>query len=79
MRESVESHDIEARLPEILRRMEAGEAFTIMSRGKPIADLTPRPQRDERKMEAAIKAILSADRPVVSDEKLKEYIAEGRM
>ena len=41
MLEEIGSYDAKTKLPEILRRVEAGEAFTITNRGKPIADLIP--------------------------------------
>ncbi len=41
MLEEVGSYDAKTKLPEILRRVEAGESFTITNRRKPIADLIP--------------------------------------
>ena len=38
MLEEIGSYEAKTKLPEILRRVEAGEAFTITSRGKPIAE-----------------------------------------
>ena len=41
MNEEIGSYDAKTKLPEILRRVEAGECFTITNRGKPVADLIP--------------------------------------
>ena len=38
MLERIGSYDAKTKLPEILRRVETGESFTITYRGKPIAD-----------------------------------------
>jgi prevent-host-death family protein len=60
MAERVGSYDAKTKLPEILRRVENGETFTITNRGKPIADLTPSRQNERLKTQAAIDNILSA-------------------
>ena len=41
MNEEIGAYDARTKLPEILRRVEAGERFTITNRGKPVADLIP--------------------------------------
>ncbi|MBV1919111.1 MAG: type II toxin-antitoxin system prevent-host-death family antitoxin, partial [Pseudomonadales bacterium] len=54
MLEEIGSYEAKTKLPEILRRVEAGEAFTITNRGKPIADVIPSRSSDRLKAEAAI-------------------------
>ena len=39
MQEEIGSYDAKTKLPEILRRVEKGENFTITNRGKTVADL----------------------------------------
>ena len=78
MIEKIGSYDAKTKLPEILRRVVAGEAFTITNRGKPIADLIPSRSSDRFKAEAAIANILKAKKHKVSDEKLDELKDSGR-
>jgi prevent-host-death family protein len=67
MLEEIGSYEAKTKLPEILRRVEAGEAFTITNRGKPIADVIPSRSNDRVKTEAAIANILKATKHKVSD------------
>ena len=78
MLEEIGSYDAKTKLPEILRRVEAGEAFTITNRGKPIADLIPSRAKSRLKAQSAINNLLQMKRPVVSDEALKAMREEGR-
>ena len=78
MFEKIGSYDAKTKLPEILRRVEAGEAFTITNRGKPIADLIPSRAKSRLKAEAAINNLLQMKKPVVSDADLKAMREEGR-
>jgi len=78
MLEEIGSYDAKTKLPEILRRVEGGEAFTITNRGKPIADLIPSRIGDQQKTEAAINNILKAKRHTVTDEELDELKESGR-
>jgi len=78
MLEEIGSYDAKTRLPEILRRVEGGEAFTITNRGKPIADLVPSRVGGKQKTEAAIENILRAKKHKVSDELLDELKESGR-
>ena len=72
MLEEIGSYDAKTKLPEILRRVEAGEAFTITNRGKPVADLIPSRAAEHQKTESAIKNILKAKKHKVSDALLDE-------
>ena len=70
MNEKIGSYDAKTKLPEILRRVEAGERFTITNRGKPVADLIPSQSGSGHRVEAAIANILKAKKQVVSGEEL---------
>ena len=78
MLEKIGSYDAKTKLPEILRRVETGEAFTITNRGKPIADLIPSRSSSYLKIEAAISNILKAKKHKVSDELLNSLKESGR-
>jgi prevent-host-death family protein len=78
MLEEIGSYEAKTKLPEILRRVEAGEAFTITNRGKPIADVVPSRSSDRLKAEAAIANILKAKKHKVSDDDLDELRGVGR-
>ena len=80
MKEKIGMQHAQAHLPEILRRVAAGEHFIITNRGKPVADLSPRPYRDPKVLKAAIARIRSIRKSVapMSDERLKEMLQQGR-
>ena len=78
MLEEVGSYDAKTKLPEILRRVEAGESFTITNRGKPIADLVPSRATSKLRCKTAIANIKKAKKHEVSDSDLKEMMESGR-
>ena len=78
MLEEIGSYEAKTKLPELLRRVEAGEAFTITNRGKAIADVIPSRSSDRLKTQAAIANILKAKRHKVSADLLKELKESGR-
>ena len=78
MRKKIGFYEAKTKLPEILRRVEAGEAFTITNRGKPVADVIPSRSSDRLKAETAIANILKSRRRRVSDKALKELKETGR-
>lgn len=78
MNEEIGSYDAKTKLPEILRRVEAGEAFTITNRGKPIADLIPSRAAERAKAESAIANILKARKHIIPDAVLNELKSTGR-
>jgi prevent-host-death family protein len=78
MLEKIGSYDAKTKLPEILRRVETGEAFTITNRGKPIADLIPSKSANQLKTEAAISNILKAKKHRMSEALLNELKESGR-
>ena len=76
--EKIGSYDAKTKLPEILRRVEAGESFTITNRGKPIADIVPSKVSSRCKIQEAIDNILATRKHTVTDDELAEYKTEGR-
>lgn len=78
MLEEIGSYDAKTKLPEILRRVEAGESFTITNRGKPIADVVPSRATSRLKCQAAISNIKKAKKYEVSDSELKDMMESGR-
>lgn len=78
MREEIGSYDAKTKLPEILRRVEAGETFTITKRGKPIADLIPSRASSRARAESAISNILKAKKTLLTDSDLNDLKGIGR-
>ncbi|MCU7927517.1 MAG: type II toxin-antitoxin system prevent-host-death family antitoxin [Candidatus Thiodiazotropha sp. (ex Dulcina madagascariensis)] len=78
MLEEIGSYDAKTKLPEILRRVEAGESFTITNRGKPVADVVPSRTGNRLKVLAAIDNILAAKKHPVTDKTLVELREAGR-
>ncbi|MCB1675393.1 MAG: type II toxin-antitoxin system prevent-host-death family antitoxin [Halioglobus sp.] len=78
MKEEIGSYDAKTKLSEILRRVEAGESFTITNRGKPVAEIIPTRSSRQRQVETAITNILNARKQVVSSEELAELKEQGR-
>jgi len=58
MYQEVGSYDAKTRLPELLRRVAAGERFTITRHGKPVADMVPSQRTRPRVIGQAIDGIL---------------------
>lgn len=78
MLEKIGSYDAKTKLPEILRRVETGESFTITNRGKPIADLIPSRSSSHSKTEVAINNIIKLKKHKVADDLLNEFKESGR-
>ena len=78
MPDEIGSYDAKTKLPEILRRVEAGEAFTITKRGKPIADLVPSKARTRANTKSAIDNLLKMAKHKMTDRELQDLIAQGR-
>jgi prevent-host-death family protein len=76
----VGSYDAKARLPELLRRVEAGETVTVLRRGKPIARIVPIEADRRVEIRAAIERILEMrkGRPPVTVEEILSARDEGR-
>lgn len=78
MLKKIGSYDAKTKLPEILRRVEAGESFTITNRGKPVADIVPSRTIEHLKTTTAINNILAAKKHPISDKALTELKQTGR-
>ena len=81
----VGAYEAKTHLPDLLRRVRAGERFTITQRGEPVADLVPvGTDRDRAGADAArrMRALMLAARealPAGSEAvDVKALIAEGR-
>lgn len=76
----VGSYDAKARLPELLRRVEAGETVTVTRRGKPVARIVPIEGDRRAEIRAAIEQIraLRSRRQNVSVEEILSARDEGR-
>ena len=78
MNKKIGAYEAKTRLPEILRRVEAGERFTVTNRGRPVADILPRSMDTSAQVEVAIDNILRQTKPVVNDEQLQALKSIGR-
>ncbi len=78
MKEEIGSYDAKTKLPEILRRVQAGETFTITNRGKAIADLVPSQVISRVKAKQAVTNLLKMPKVPISDVNLKELRESGR-
>ena len=78
MLEEIGSYDAKTKLPEILRRVEAGESFTITNRGKPIADVVPTRTGKRLKSQSVIDNILAAKKHPLSATALANLTEAGR-
>ena len=58
MSTKIGSYEAKTKLPEILRRVESGETFTITNKGKVIADLVPGKSVARAKAKIAIDNLL---------------------
>ncbi len=78
MHEEIGSYDAKTKLPEILRRVEAGETFTITNRGKAVADLIPSKSSSREKAKQAIGNLLKMAKKTASDDVLQSLKESGR-
>ncbi len=78
LHQQIGTYDAKSKFSEIIRRVGAGESFTITYRGEPVADIIPRKKRDNTRLRAAIEYLANSRKPVVSDEDVRAMISEGR-
>lgn len=78
MLESIGAYEAKTKLPEILRRVTAGESFTITNRGKPVAKIVPHDTHGHLRTQTAINNILSAKQHPVSDATLLALQQAGK-
>lgn len=68
----IDAYEAEIKFPEILRRVEGGEKFTITCRGKSIADVIPSHLNKKHRAQVAIKNIIRFQKYKASDDLLSE-------
>jgi prevent-host-death family protein len=78
MHNEIGSYDAKTKLPEILRRVQEGETFTITNRGKAIAELGPSYDYSRGLARAAVANILKLKKHAVSDALLETFKTKGR-
>lgn len=78
MNTEIGSYEAKTKLPEILRRVESGETFTITNRGKAVADLVPSKSVSRAKAKLAIDNLLKIKKIEVPDKILSELREAGR-
>lgn len=73
------ANDVKTNLPELLRRVEQGDRFTITQRGRPIADLVPSQDHARQGAAAAVQSMLDFERVApVSPHDIATWVAQGR-
>jgi len=72
------AYDAKTKLPEILRRVEAGESFTITNRGRAIADLVPSRTTSKKKAIQAVENLLKRPKVRITSADLKKMRETGR-
>lgn len=87
MREEIGAYEAKTNLPEILRRVEAGEVITVTRHGRPVADIVPASASRFSGAKTAVKSILLAQQKrmdkkkqatEISDEDLADMKSTGR-
>jgi prevent-host-death family protein len=79
MFDPIGAYDAKTKLPELLRRVQKGQRFTITVRGKPIADLVPSGTSAAADFRQAIHDMLNFERVKnVDPAEIATWIAEGR-
>jgi prevent-host-death family protein len=77
MSEEIGSYEAKTKLPEILRRVESEETFTITNRGKPVADVIAS-RFNNIKTKMAIANILKTKKQHITDDELAALKDTGR-
>lgn len=73
------SYDAKTRLPELLREIADGHAYTITLRGRPVADLVPSVSAGRADAAAAVEAMRAMPKVrIPKGEKVQDWIAQGR-
>jgi prevent-host-death family protein len=80
MKSRIDELEAKAKLPELLRQVRSGRAFTITSRGEAVADLVPTKAVRARDPRAAIEKFQAflREHPVRGGAGTKSLIEEGR-
>ena len=73
------AYEAKSKLPELLRRVEAGERFTITNRGHPVAELRPVSSASKVGVRQSIALMRALPKiPGVPSNLIREMIEEGR-
>ncbi|HJU23942.1 MAG TPA: type II toxin-antitoxin system prevent-host-death family antitoxin [Casimicrobiaceae bacterium] len=73
------AYEAKTKLPELLRRVEAGEQFIITNRGEPVAELRPVTRETHATVREAIARMRALPKVRgVSAKTVRELIEEGR-
>jgi prevent-host-death family protein len=77
----VGAYEAKTRLPELLRRVEAGERFRITRNGHPVAELAPAAPERPAPIDAIVSELrgFSQGRVLGGEVTLRELIDEGRV
>ena len=79
MNTDVGAFEAKTKLPELLRRVAAGERFTVTNRGRPVAEIVPPSTNTPATARAAIERMKSITRiKGVSSAEVYKMIASGR-
>ncbi len=80
MKIEIGAYEAKARLPELLRQVQAGKRYTITNRGKPVAELGPPASEHRPDAKAAIEAFQAFRKanPVGKKVNIKALIEQGR-
>lgn len=78
MSTEIGSYEAKTKLPEILRRVESGEVFTITNRGKAVADLIPSRLVNRKKARLAVSNLIKNQKVKISDNEFEELRVAGR-
>ena len=80
MKKEIGSFEAKTKLPELLRKVQAGERFTITNRGKPVAELGPPLAEHQASAKTAIDAFQAFRRanPVGRSVDIRALMEEGR-
>ncbi|MFV2058519.1 MAG: type II toxin-antitoxin system Phd/YefM family antitoxin [Thiohalomonadales bacterium] len=78
MSKEIGAYDAKTKLPEILRRVEAGESFTITNRGRAVADLVPSRAASKQKAIQAVANLLEKPKVQITADVLKQLREIGR-
>lgn len=71
--------EVKTKLPELLRRLQTGERFTITNRGRPVAELLPVATTSRASVRGAVAAMKALPKiKGVSARTVRKMIAQGR-
>lgn len=76
MNTEIGAYDAKTKLPELLRRAERGESFTITNRGKPVAQIVP--VQEEKATEQIINEIQELRGQYLTSNQLRAYKEDGK-